>query len=75
MQKELKIVKKYNIINDIELLKLQKKYRKGQIREEDLSKEQLCRLEELYKVQIAILDNAIENDKREIIRLKKKIGE
>lgn len=65
----------YNIINDIELLKLQKKYRKGQIREKDLSKKELCRLEELYKVQIAIIDKAIENDKREIIRLKEKIGE
>jgi len=68
-------VEKYNIINDIELLKLQKKYRKGQIKEEDLSKNELCRLKELYKVQIAFLDNAIENDKREINHLKKKIGE
>ena len=64
-----------NIIKDIELLKLQKKYRKGQIKEEDLSKEELHRLEELYKAQIAILDIAIENDKKEISRLKKKIGE
>ena len=66
---------KYNIINDKELLKLQKKFRKGQIKEEDLSKEDLHRLVELYKAQIAILDDAIEKDRREIIRLKKKIGE
>ena len=64
-----------NIIKDNELLKLQKKYRKGQIKEEDLAKEDLHRLVELYKAQIAILDDAIEKDKREIIRLKKKIGE
>ena len=66
---------KYNIINDKELLKLQKKFRKGQIKEEDLAKEDLHRLVELYKAQIAILDDAIEKDRREIIRLKKKIGE
>lgn len=68
-------MEKYNIINDKELLKLQKKFRKGQIKEEDLAKEDLHRLVELYKAQIAILDDAIEKDKREIIRLKKKIGE
>ena len=38
--------------------------------EEDLSKEEIYRLEELYKIQIAILDIAIENYKREISRLK-----
>ena len=68
-------MEKYNIINDKELLKLQKKFRKGQIKEEDLAKEDLHRLVELYKAQIAILDDAIKKDKREIIRLKKKIGE
>ena len=68
-------MEKYNIINDKELLKLQKKFRKGQIKEEDLAKEDLHRLVELYKAQIAILDDAIEKDKREIILLKKKIGE
>ena len=68
-------MEKNNIINDKELLKLQKKFRKGQIKEEDLAKEDLHRLVELYKAQIAILDDAIEKDRREIIRLKKKIGE
>lgn len=67
-------MEKYNIINDKELLKLQKKFRRGQIKEEDLAKEDLHRLEELYKAQIAILDDAIEKDRREIIRLKKKMG-
>ena len=38
--------------------------------EEDLSKEEIYRLEELYKIQIAILDITIENYKREISRLK-----
>ena len=39
--------------------------------EEDLPKEEIYRLEELYKIQIAILDITIENYKREISRLKK----
>ena len=57
---------------DIELMKLQKKYRKGLIKEEDLSSEQIKKLKELYKKQIAIVDEAIENNKKEILKYKKK---
>ena len=38
-----------------ELLELQKKYRKGQIKEEDLSKEEIYSLEELYKIRICYI--------------------
>lgn len=62
------------IDNDRELLKLQKKYRNGLIKEKDLSSEELQRLKELYKKQIDYLENYIENDKKEILNLRRKIG-
>ena len=65
---------KNSIINDNELLKLQKKFRKGLIKEEDLSSEELRQLKELYKKQIEYMDNSIEEDKKEILILKRKIG-
>ena len=65
---------KSSITNDNELLKLQKKFRKGLIKEEDLSSEELRQLKELYKKQIEYMDNSIEEDKKEILILKRKIG-
>lgn len=62
------------IDNDRELLKLQKKYRNRLIKEKDLSSEELQRLKELYKKQIDYLENYIENDKKEILNLRRKIG-
>lgn len=62
------------IINDEELLKLQKKFRNGLINEEDLSSGELKRLKELYKKQIMYIDNSIENDTNEILKLRRKIG-
>ena len=61
---------KSSIINDNELLKLEKKFRKGLIKEEDLSSEELRQLKELYKKQIEYMDNSIEEDKKEILSLK-----
>ena len=65
---------KSSIINDNELLKLEKKFRKGLIKEEDLSSEELRQLKELYKKQIEYMNNSIEEDKKEILNLKRKIG-
>lgn len=62
------------IINDKELLKLQKGFRSGEIKEEDLSSREIQQLKELYKKQIDFIKESIENDKKEIIRLKRKIG-
>lgn len=62
------------IINDKELLKLQKRFRSGEIKEEDLSSREIQQLKELYKKQIDFIKESIENDKKEIIRLKRKIG-
>ena len=64
---------KDTIKNDRELLKLQKKFRNGLIKEEDISGEDLNRLKELYKKQIEYINNSIENDRNEILRLKRKI--
>ena len=60
-------------INDNELLKLQKKFRKGLIKEEDLTKTELKELKVLYKKQIDFIEKSIENDKKEILKLKGKI--
>lgn len=60
-------------INDNELLKLQKKFRKGLIKEEDLTKTELKNLKELYIKQIDFIEKSIENDKKEILKLKRKI--
>ena len=62
------------IINDKELLKLQKRFRSGEIKEEDLSSREIQQLKELYKKQIDFIKESIENDKKEIIKLKRKIG-
>ena len=62
------------IINDKELLKLQKRFRSGEIKEEDLSPSEVKQLKELYINQIDFIKKAIEKDKKEIIGLKRKIG-
>ena len=62
------------IINDKELLKLQKRFRSGEIKEEDLLSREIQKLKELYKKQIDFIKESIENDKKEIKGLKRKIG-
>ena len=61
---------KNNLKEKKELLKLQKEYRKGNIKVEDIPEEQLKKLIELYKMQIDYLKKSIENDKKEIIQIK-----
>ena len=61
---------KNNLEEKKELLKLQKEYRKGNIKVEDIPEEQLKKLIELYKMQIDYLKKSIENDKKEIIQIK-----
>lgn len=67
-------MKRNLIIKDKELLKLQKRFRSGQIKEEDLSSTEVKQLKELYKKQIDFITKAIENDKMKIINLKRKLG-
>ena len=56
-----------------ELLKLQEEYRKGEIKEEDLSKEQIEKLCDLYDKQIENLQNQINIRKQEMLEYVKKM--
>ena len=56
-----------------ELLELQNKYRKGIIKEEDIPEDKLEKLKNLYKTQIKLIEDSIEKEKQEIIKIKKKI--
>ena len=56
-----------------ELLELQNKYRKGIIKEEDIPEDKLKKLKNLYKTQIKLIEDSIEKEKQEIIKIKKKI--
>ncbi len=61
-------------VNNTNLLKLQKLYRKGVIKEDEIPEEQLNDLKELYKEQIYFLETSIEADKQMILRIKNKSG-
>ena len=65
---------KYSNLTNKELLELQKKYRKGLIKEEDIPEDQVKDLKELYKKQIKIVNESIEEDKKKIIEIKKKLN-
>lgn len=60
-------------VNNTNLLKLQKLYRKGVIKEDEIPEEQLNDLKELYKEQIYFLETSIEADKQMILRIKNKL--
>lgn len=60
-----------SILNNKELIELQKKYRKGIIREEDIPKDILKDLKELYHRQIKYLQESIEYDKKKILKIRK----
>lgn len=62
-----------NSISKKELMELQKKFRSGEIKEEDIPKEQLEKLKTLYKIQIEFLEKSIEQDKKKIMAIKKEI--
>jgi hypothetical protein len=60
--------------DNLELLKLQKEFRSGKIKEEDIPKEQLEKLKELYQSQIEFLENSIESDKQKILDIRRKLS-
>lgn len=62
---------KNNLNAKKELLKLQKDFRSGKIKEEDIPQEQLEQLKELYNIQIEFLEKSIECDKQKILNIKK----
>ena len=55
---------------ETKLLKLQKKYRSGEIKEEDLSEEQIAKMIKLYDEQIKNKEKEIEIKKARIAKLK-----
>ena len=73
---EIEFKKYISKIEDAEtmLLKLQKKYRSGQIKEEDLSSEQIDSLCKLYDSQIEKLRKSNELRKQKILKYKEKFN-
>lgn len=55
---------------ETKILRLQKKYRSGEIKEEDLSEEQIAKMIELYDKQIKNKEKEIEIKKARIAKLK-----
>jgi len=70
-----KFLEELKIIEDEEtiLLKLQKKYRSGEIKEENLSPEQVKSLCELYDRQISDLRRSNERRKQKLLEQRKKL--
>ena len=61
-----------NIENEeTKLMKLQNKYRSGEIREEDMTEEQICSLCNLYDIQIAKLKESNDFRKQKLLEYKK----
>ena len=60
-------------LNSSSLLELQKLFRNGIIKENDISKEQLHELKKLYHEQINFLENSIEIDKQKILKIKNQL--
>ena len=57
-----------------EVLKMQKDYEKGKIREEDMTSEQIKKIESLYEEQIIKLRNDYDGYKPKIINTRKKLA-
>ena len=58
--------------NDTLILKFQKQYRRGEVKEEDMTDEQIKALIELYDKQIISLKKSNELRKRKLLEIKKK---
>ena len=73
--KENQKIKEIKNIEDEEtlLLKLQKKFRSGEIKEEELTEEQVKSLCELYDKQIANLRKSNEIRKQKLLEYRKKL--
>lgn len=55
------------------LLCLQKLFRKGSIKENDISEEEIQGLKKLYHEQIAFLEKSIEADRQKILKIKNQL--
>lgn len=57
-----------------DLIELQKQYRKGNIKEEEITYDRLQDLKELYNYQISYLEKSIEEDKQKILEIRQRIA-
>ncbi len=60
-------------LNTNSLLELQKMFRNGMIKENEIPEKQLQDLKKLYYEQIKFLENSIENDKQKILKIKNQL--
>lgn len=60
-------------LNNSSLLELQKLFRNGIIKENDIPKGQLHELKKLYHEQINFLENSIEADRQKILKIKNQL--
>lgn len=60
-------------LNNNSLLELQKLFRSGNIKENDISEEQLHELKKLYNEQIVFLKNSIEADRQKMLKIKNQL--
>ena len=60
-------------LNNSSVLELQKLFRNGIIKENDIPKEQLHELKKLYHEQINFLENSIEADRQKILKIKNQL--
>ena len=61
------------ILKDKELLKLKRKYMKNEIQESEIPEEKVEQLKELFREQIKIVEELIEQDKQKILVIRRKL--
>lgn len=61
-------------LSNKELIELQKTFRSGEIKENEIPKPHLDQLKELYYKQIELLENSIEDDRMKILKIKNEIN-
>ena len=59
------------ILQDKELLRLQKRYMKNEIKESEIPKEKVEQLKELFREQIEIVEQLIKEDKQKLLKMRK----
>ena len=61
-------------LSNKELIELQKTFRNGKIKENEIPKTHLDQLKDLYHEQIELLKNSIEYDRMKILKIKNEIN-
>lgn len=61
-------------LSNKELIELQKIFRNGEIKENEILKPHLDQLKEMYHKQIELLESSIEDDRMKILKIKNEIN-